>query len=982
MDQRRWSQIEELLQQALDLQRDQRTAFLKQACNGDAALLADVEALLKRDVEAGNFMESPAIASLPRIEPPSHISHYRIEKRIGSGGMGEVFKAHDETLRRVVALKMLPVEFTSDADRVRRFEQEAFAASRLNHPNIITIFEITRGGDAHFIVEEIVEGRTLRDLLRDPESKKIQPLELERALDIAIQIARALKAAHTAWIIHRDIKPENVMVRDDGLVKVLDFGIAKLGNERGTFVSSRDNMSSAEFRAQEPSLTVPGAIMGTASYMSPEQARGEPLDGRTDLFSLGIVLYEMVTGVQLFSGATQAVVLQSLKQSDGVVEPGLKSGNIPKELQRILRRALRSDREERYASAGEFLEDLTRLKRRLESRTARRIVRVSVLTVVAALAIVGVAAFLSVNETWEERIFRDGSTAAARRAVFSPDGKLLVSVSEDHSVMVWDFARRMRLATLREHTGPVTTVAFSPDAKWFVTGSEDQTAILWNAADLKKETVWNEQQGPVLAAGFAPDATRLIYSTGNALIVRDTKTWNKEREIPARIGSHGNYVFLENGVVVNNGGHVWELANGHYRTATLPDWGGNWLAVAPDRKHVATVDAHGYLFTLDLSQPETVNRQHAHHDHGRAIEFSPDGKLIASGAERVLLWDASTMTRIAPLEYESVVWSVVFSPDGRWLVSTHGDGSLLVWDVVNRELEANLRQHSGGVRALAFSPDGKRLASASEDQSVILWDAETGQKQSVLTAHKTRVGAVAFSRDGTWLVSADQSGNVIRYDAGSDEPRWIGNVRKDLASYCVAISPDGRFVAASFAVYSADTGKPVFYHLQSPWHGVYSAAFTNDGTRLIGVNDSGYVVVLDTRNWQVVERQKWSDGPLVSMSLSLDGTQIVTGEDNKMVRLGTVNPLRQTAVIGQHAARVKAVAFSPDGKYVASAGDDKMVALWDVDRRKLVTTIGTHTSPIYALAFSPDGQRLITGEHDRSVRQYTRRRSLWGFSLD
>lgn len=140
--------------------------------------------------------------------------------------------------------------------------------------------------------------------------------------------------------------------------------------------------------------------------------------------------------------------------------------------------------------------------------------------------------------------------------------------------------------------------------------------------------------------------------------------------------------------------------------------------------------------------------------------------------------------------------------------------------------------------------------------------------------------------------------------------------------------------------------------------------------------------MLDTRTWQVVERQKWSDTPLVTMSLSPDGNQIVTGDDGKTIRLGTISPLQQTAVIGHHSARVKAVAFSPDGKQVASAGDDKMVALWDVSSGKLLTTIGTHTSPIYALAFSPDGQRLMTGEHDRSVRQYTRRRSLWGFSLD
>lgn len=165
------------------------------------------------------------------------------------------------------------------------------------------------------------------------------------------------------------------------------------------------------------------------------------------------------------------------------------------------------------------------------------------------------------------------------------------------------------------------------------------------------------------------------------------------------------------------------------------------------------------------------------------------------------------------------------------------------------------------------------------------------------------------------------------------------------------------------------------------WNGIYGAAFVADGRLLIGVTDKGFVVMLETGTWRELARQQWTQSPLVTMSVSPDGQYIVTGEDDRKVRLGTINPLQQVGIIGEHTARVKAVAFSPDGKYVASAGDDKMVALWNVNRRKLVTTIGTHTSPIYAVAFSPDGQQLITGEHDRTVRRYTRRRTLWGFSL-
>jgi WD40 repeat protein len=566
--------------------------------------------------------------------------------------------------------------------------------------------------------------------------------------------------------------------------------------------------------------------------------------------------------------------------------------------------------------------------------------------------------------------------------VFSPDGKLLVSVSEDHQVIVWDFARRMRLKTLTEHTGPVTTIAFSPDGKWFVTGGQDHTTILWNAATLTKELIWNDQHEPIVRTSFSPDSSLLIYATYNRWVVRETKSWTKVKDAADLIGPHGNYVYLENGrLIASSIGTVWDVASGEERIRSAA-WGGNWIALGPDGKRAVIIDPHGLLKTVDhLLTPQSLRVQPAHHDHGRAVEYSPDGKLFATGSERVLLWDAATATRIAPLEYDSAVWSVAFSPDGRWLVSTHGDGSILIWDVANRELEANLRQHSGAVRAITFSPDGKRLATGGDDHSVILWDAESGQKQSVLTVHETRVGAVAFSPDGTWFVTSDQNGSIIRHDSGRAEPRWKASGSLDYTSYCLAISPDGRFIASSFGVYSADDGHTLFLD-QNGWHGIYSVAFTRDGKRLVGASDSGHVIVLDTETWELVERQQWSNTPLVAISLSPDGNQIVTGGDGKTVRIGTINPLRQTAVIGQHTARVKAVAFSPDGKQVASAGDDNMVALWDVNRRKLLTTIGTHTSPIYTLAFSPDGRRLITGEHDRSVRQYTRRRSLWGFSLE
>jgi serine/threonine protein kinase/TolB-like protein/Tfp pilus assembly protein PilF len=283
------------------------------------------------------------------------ISHYRVINRIGAGGMGEVYLAEDNRLGRKLAIKFLPEQFTQEADRVRRFEQEARAASALNHPNIITIYEIGQYGQAHFIATEFIEGDTLRQRLQRGS------LNLSETLDIAVQCVSALQAAHQAKIIHRDIKPENIMLRPDGYVKLLDFGLAKL---------TQADAETGELEAPTRSLfeTQPGLVMGTIAYMSPEQARGQRMDGRTDIFSFGVVLYEMLTGQRPFLGATTSDIIAALLTQ----EPARLSqrlSNVPGELEQVVARMLAKDLDRRYASAQELLADLKRIKARVEVST-------------------------------------------------------------------------------------------------------------------------------------------------------------------------------------------------------------------------------------------------------------------------------------------------------------------------------------------------------------------------------------------------------------------------------------------------------------------------------------------------------------------------------------------------------------------------------------------------------------------------------------
>ena len=277
------------------------------------------------------------------------LSHYRIVSKIGVGGMGEVYLAEDTHLERQVALKVLRAEIAEDEERVRRFIQEAKAASALNHPNILTVYEIGHLENSRYIATELIKGETLRDRLRGG------PLPLRETLDVALQVAAALNAAHEAGIVHRDIKPENIMLRDDGLAKVLDFGLAKLTEKKSETISSED-VTRVHVK------TSPGLVMGTVAYMSPEQARGKEIDSRSDIWSLGVVIYEMLTRRTPFAEETTSDAIAAILTRD----PAPLEAETPSELQRIIRKALQKKADERYQTVKDFLLDVRNLKRELE----------------------------------------------------------------------------------------------------------------------------------------------------------------------------------------------------------------------------------------------------------------------------------------------------------------------------------------------------------------------------------------------------------------------------------------------------------------------------------------------------------------------------------------------------------------------------------------------------------------------------------------
>src|SRR5690242_1528990 len=333
----RWQQVKCVLQEALEIAPQQRPAFLDRACSTDRSLRREVESLLSSSNEVRSSFMKSAVEEGLRLAKGTRLGDFEILSLIGTGGMGEVYRARDCRLERDVAIKVLPRFVSFDPERLHRFEQEAKAAAALNHPNILAVFQMGTYEGAPYLVSELLEGETLR------EEVKRGPIPPKKAIDYGLQIVRGLAAAHGKGIVHRDLKPENLFVTGDGRIKILDFGLAKLTHQE-----------SATQLTKQTSDTEPGAVLGTMGYMSPEQVRGQAADHRSDIFAFGAILYEMLSGKRAFQGATAAdttsAILNKEPKAISQVVP-----SVPRVVSQIVHHCLEKDPADRYQSAGELI---------------------------------------------------------------------------------------------------------------------------------------------------------------------------------------------------------------------------------------------------------------------------------------------------------------------------------------------------------------------------------------------------------------------------------------------------------------------------------------------------------------------------------------------------------------------------------------------------------------------------------------------------
>ena len=510
MKQERWQDIEVVLQEALDRPPLQRASFLDTACGGDEELKAEATTLIAAYEEAGDFIEQPAIAQDAYVllgddalgEFAREIGPYRIVERLGAGGMGEVYLAQDTRLSRLVALKLLPAYFASDETRLRRFQSEARAASALNHPNILTIHEVGESDGVYFIATEFIDGKTIGELMRE------QKLSLEEVLNCVEQVASALAIAHTAGIVHRDIKPENIMRRHDGLLKILDFGIAKLLEPR--------TPDFAHETAAPVTQTEMGLVLGTVNYMSPEQARGLAVDERTDIWSLGVVLYEMLSGRLPFSGATRMDTMVAILD-----RPPARLSEVAREhdraaplLQSIVDKCLCKDVNGRYRTVSELLVDLKSARQQLanpavvKAEPARWNGRAVVWGVLLLLVIAVVGTML-----YRQSVKRRQSAASDGAAATAPTAKLYTQMSE-----------RERLDFVAEEEQRISAMMGDRPVK-----------LDENAVGLIKKHVDRYVSRMDGSSGNGSDGTRAIYTRARPYIPLIARSF-AARKVPVIIG--------------------------------------------------------------------------------------------------------------------------------------------------------------------------------------------------------------------------------------------------------------------------------------------------------------------------------------------------------------------------------------------------------------------------------------------------------------
>ena len=871
MQAERWKKVEELFEAARQQPAEGRAGFLRKACPDDPELCAEVESLLKVAESGEPLLDGSPLSSIveraPALKPGDQLGSFEILGLIGRGGMGEVYRARDPRLKREVAIKTLPSTFAADRDRVARFEREARAASALNHPNIVSVYDIGHQDDVWFIVSELVEGETLARALVGG------PLPLRKLIEVGTQIAEGLAAAHAAGVVHRDLKPGNIMLTRDGRVKILDFGLAH-----------RDRVPGPDSTTME--VSHPGVILGTPGYMAPEQVRGEATDARSDLFSLGVILYEMASGKRAFRGGSSIEVMNSILKND---PPELPPAS-PPALDRIVRRCIEKQPARRFQSAADFGFALggvfavpavaTPVRKRASWRVW--IAAAAVCCCVAG----GIAYWLRVRsrvasdsrpENFLYRLTRDAGFATS--AAISPDGRLVAYASDrsdSSNLDIWvqnvDAGGKSR-GGVRVTDDPADDYdpAFSPDGAQIAFRSDRDGGGIYAVPTTGGEARLLVSRGA--HPKFSPDGRMLMYSTGTtALFIQ-----GEPGTTPVQIGA-GCDVYQ--GVWSPDGRRVLLGAacpSGGYSTNIRL-----WVSTLDGKRTPGPslmVPFGGFSIDQWLADPSRL-LMHIYNADGASIATIPvseDGTKVTGPWQRVTFSTDAEGPASAALD-NRIVFSSGNQEIHNWGVPIDGNGHAA-------GAPRRLTSRPAGVveTSPVLSRDGRHLAFTaflSDLPTLFYKNLATGKEREL--ASDISAGGGVFSPDATRIIffeGGDRGGLFVVYEVpvSGGAPRKLWE-RRDVVGVS-AWSPDGTTVLSQEGVSNA---KVVEMDLKSvskttllddSGFGLFQAHFSNDG-RWVTFNavslkeDRSRVYVAPFRKglvprneWIAISDSGWDDKP-------------------------------------------------------------------------------------------------------------------------